>query len=134
MLKADNRILEAKCNYYIKEMEIVGWYINVMEGGVDATQAMKNYAKVRDERKALEKQLEAERTKHNIEIANLAKKLKDTQAQLIKQHYQVTKPLIQEVKVQEEINRRQAKELEMRTQDIKKMTHVLRLPRMTDMY
>ena len=47
MLKADNRILEAKCNYYIKEMEIVGWYINVMEGGVDATQAMKNYAKVK---------------------------------------------------------------------------------------
>ena len=55
MLKAENRILEAKCNIYIKEMEIVRWYINVMEGGVDASHAMKNYAKVRDECKALEK-------------------------------------------------------------------------------
>ena len=55
MLKADNRALEAKCKCYIKEMEIVNWYINVMEGGIDATQAIKDYAKLRDKYKALEK-------------------------------------------------------------------------------
>ena len=44
-------------------MEIVDWYVNVMEGGVDATYAMKNFANMRDQKKALEKQLDAERRK-----------------------------------------------------------------------
>ena len=48
MCKADNRILEAKNKAYIKEMEVVRWYIDVMEQGIDATKAMKDFVKVRN--------------------------------------------------------------------------------------
>ena len=45
MLKSYNKVLEEKCERMYKDMSVVDWYINVMEGGVDVTEAMKNYAK-----------------------------------------------------------------------------------------
>ena len=42
----------------MKEMEVVRWYMLVMEGGVDARDAVKKYAKVKDRADALEKELE----------------------------------------------------------------------------
>ena len=44
MLESDIKILEAASSQKIKEMELVHWYINVMEQGVDATKAMRDYA------------------------------------------------------------------------------------------
>ena len=38
-------------------MEIVHWYITVMEGGIDAQKAMKNYCKLSNRNKELQDEL-----------------------------------------------------------------------------
>ena len=38
-------------------MDSVRWYIDVMEKGSDATQALRDFAKVRNQRDAFEKEL-----------------------------------------------------------------------------
>ena len=43
LLEADVRILEEQTKQQIKEMELINWYTQVMEQGIDAKAAMKNY-------------------------------------------------------------------------------------------
>ena len=74
-MRADNKILERKLNAQIKLMDNVRWYINVMEQGVDASDAMRDFAKVRDQRDAFEKELKMTKKQKNAEISTLHKKI-----------------------------------------------------------
>ena len=94
LLEADFGVLEQKCNQQIKEMELVRWYTEVMEQGVDATRAMKNYAQLKQKCETIEKLRAQEKSKYESQINILQVKLKENQQQLKKQHFEVTKPLI----------------------------------------
>ena len=98
-LEGDVRALEAANNQKIKEMELVHWYIEVMEQGVDATTAMKDYALLKQKCHTLQKQLKDDKRNYESEINILHMKLNETKEQLKKQHFEVTKPLIEEVKL-----------------------------------
>ena len=104
MLKADNRILEAKVNSQIKQMESLKWYIDVMEKGVDATEAMRDFMKVRNQRDQFHRELKETKKQKNAEIFTLNKRIREFETQLVKQQNEVTKPLFKEVFVLEEIN------------------------------
>ena len=47
LLEADIKILESQNNRQNKDMELFNWYIVVMEQGIDASTAMKNYAQLK---------------------------------------------------------------------------------------
>ena len=55
LLEADIKILESQNNQQIKEMELIHWYIVVMEQGIDASKAMKNYAQLKEKCETLQK-------------------------------------------------------------------------------
>lgn len=65
-------------------MEIVRWYVDVMEQGVDATKAMKDFVKVRNQRDAFEKSLKECKKNMNAELFTLNKKNKALMKQLVK--------------------------------------------------
>ena len=48
MLQSDIRYLKAQIKIGGKQSETVDWYIDVMEQGIDATKAMKDFVHVRD--------------------------------------------------------------------------------------
>ena len=84
ILESDIKILEAASNQKIKEMELVHWYISVMEQGVDATKAMKDFALMKKKKETIEQQRLEEKSKYEREIKILQFKLKETQDQLKK--------------------------------------------------
>ena len=78
ILESDIKILEAANNQKIKEMELVHWYINVMEQGVDATKAMRDYAIMKKKKETIEQLRLEEKSKYEREIKILQFKLKET--------------------------------------------------------
>ena len=97
LLEADVRILEQQTQQQIKEMELINWYTQVMEQGIDAKAAMKNYLDCKKQLAESEKQRKDEVKRHEDQVAELKSKIANLQDQLKKQHFEVTKPLIQEV-------------------------------------
>ena len=84
MLQSDIRYLKAQIKIGGKQNETVDWYIDVMEQGIDATKAMKDFVHVRDQRDALEKSLTEIKKKKNVEIFALNKRIKELEKQLLK--------------------------------------------------
>ena len=77
-----------------------------MEQGVDASEAMRDFIKVRNQRDNFEKQLSEVKKQKNVEIFALNKRIKEYEEYLVKQQNDVTKPLLKEVFLKEEINNR----------------------------
>ena len=56
MLEADIRILEEKSDQQIKEMELINWYTQTMEQGIDAQTAMKKFLEIKKKYEECQKQ------------------------------------------------------------------------------
>ena len=77
LLEADVRILEEQTKQQIKEMELINWYTQVMEQGIDAKAAMKNYLECKKQLAESEKLRRNQEKQHEKEVADLKRKIKN---------------------------------------------------------
>ena len=110
------------------------WYIAVMEDGFDSREVVKDLAEERVISKKLRDRLFNESCTHDEKMRNIKSKLKDTQNQLVKLNEEVAKPLIQEIKIVQQLNERYRSDAEKNHSDLKVLNAIIRLPVMSDMF
>ena len=71
---------------------------------------------------------------HKEELAKLRAKLKDTQHFLKKTNDEVVKPLMQEIKLAEELKSRYKTQYDKNFEDLRILNAMMRLPRMSDQF
>ena len=72
-----------------------------MEDGKDTQEVLEDYVRMKYLVDEVEGKIEKNKLKYTDEIAKVKEKLKETQQQLKKQHYEVTVPLMEEAKRQQ---------------------------------
>ena len=90
--------------------------------------------KIKKKNSLLEGKIETMIIQHKSEIDELRTKLKNTKLNLRKLNIDVVKPLLQELKVAEELNQRYKNQYEKNFEDMKILNAILRLPRMSDVF
>ena len=88
------------------DLEIVDWYITVLEGGHNTKTLLKDFVQATQDLKALKLKSDRKKEKLNNELALRSKQLKDTKIELIKLQEDVLNPLIKESKIKEHLNQR----------------------------
>ena len=74
------------------------------------------------------------KSEHKSEMSKIRTKLKTTKFFLIKTNNDVVKPLMQELKVNEEIKQRYIAQYEKNFEDLKTLNAIVRLPRLSDQF
>ena len=105
-LELSLQIEKQKNEQFEGELQIVQWYLAVMEDGFDSREVVKSLAEERVVTKLLRQDLAKERNRSEAKTSKLKTKLSDTRTQLVKLNEEVAKPLIQEVKLAHEMNTR----------------------------
>ena len=133
-LRDKNQLLQKKCDQLEKEMEIVHWYQRVMEEGVDTKQMLKFYMNAKQRISELEKNHEIELDRVTGDLTNTLEELEQTKDKLHKIKSEFLVPLLQEVKIKDEILKRQKDQKREFQEELKMLNAIIRLPRMCDQF
>ena len=84
-LKKENAMMAEKIKSLENETDIVKWYLEVMEDGVDTRELVEKYADLKKEHKTLKKYSESNIKKLTSKNKQLTKKLNDAMVRLEQQ-------------------------------------------------
>ena len=113
-------------------MDIVAWYIEIMEQGMDTRTIMKDYLKTKKELDQLRDHMRTYDAKMQDKINKYKNKYKEPLKMLKKQQQEVVKPLLSELKLKDLVYDRMKAKQEGYEKNFKVLTSILRLPLMCD--
>ena len=116
------------------ELDVVKWYTEVLDNGIITKEVYIDMMKVKKENRRLVEKIATMIIEHESELSKLQTKLKNTKLYLTKTNNEVVKPLMQELKIAEELNQRYKTQYEKNFEDLRIMNAILRLPRMSDTF
>ena len=90
----------------VEELEIVNWYIEVLEGGFNTKTIMKDFIEGQAEIKRLQEKLKNTKMKLKKRLQNTNKDLYEKTKKLNNIERNVVKPLIQELRIKDHLNKR----------------------------
>ena len=90
----------------VEELEIVNWYIEVLEGGFNTKTIMKDFIEGQAEIKRLQEKLKDTKMKLKKRLQNTNKDLYEKTKKLNNIERNVVKPLIQELRIKDHLNKR----------------------------
>ena len=115
-----------------EEIDVVNWYIQVMEDGKTTKELWHELVQKRKDVETLEEKLKVIEDEYKLKVATIREKLKKTKIQLTKQNKEVVKPMVEQMKLSHESMLRYQTQYEKNFENLKIMHAVLRLPRMSD--
>ena len=133
-LSVRNKELETTCERMQCDLDVVDWYVEILEKGIKSQDIMQNYVEAQSTIKKLNKEFIDYRETSMIQTAKLTTKYKETYEQLVSLQEDVLKPLMAEVKIKEVLHARVREKAERQERYFKMMNAIIRLPLMVDQF
>ena len=130
-LKNQNLFLKAKVACLMEELKCIKYYIKFEVDGHTPKSILKLVKQLRQDKASLQVKLEDLKKKFNIVVPRAKRKLKEIGEKLKMQQNEVIRPLIQEIKINEELTRRLKQQYDTNLKEFQALSTIVRIPAMT---
>ena len=127
-------MLHKQCDQLTDDLQIVNWYIEVIEGGFNTRTIMKDFIQAQAEIKQLKEKLRDTKANLQKKLHNTNKNLFETTQKLKALERNVLKPLNQELRIKDHLNQRLLEQQAINANDLKMLHSVIRTPRLCDQF